>query len=133
MTSSLLATYGTLRRSFGNHRKLGVEEDLTFVGECEWSGDLYDLGRYPGAVVGDGTVYGDLFRLRGPQVWTVLDRYEGYDPDREEASLFVRRPVALDRPEGRTAWVYWYNGDPTTHPRVSSGSWATYLQKRDAS
>lgn len=132
MTSSLLATYGTLRRSFGNLRKLGVEDHLTFVAECKWRGLLYDLEQYPGAVPGDGVVHGDLFRLRGAQAWTVLDRYEGYDPDREEASLFVRRPVELDRPED-TAWVYWYNGDPASHPRVPSGNWNAYVQKRDPS
>lgn len=133
MPSSLLATYGTLRRSFGNHRRLGVDDRLTFVGECRWTGVLYDLGQYPGAIPGSGTVHGDLFRLHGPQAWAVLDRYEGYDPDRDEASLFVRRPVELDHPKDCTAWVYWYNGDPASRPRVPSGNWKTYVQKRDPS
>ena len=133
MASSLLATYGTLMRSFGNHQNLGVDDRLTFVGKCRWTGVLYDLGRYPGAVPGEGTVHGDLFRLRGSQVWSVLDRYEGYDPNREDASLFVRQPVALDTPEDCTAWVYWYNGDPASHPRVSSGDWKTYVKNQNAS
>lgn len=118
-------------RSFGRHDGLGVADRLTFVNSCCWRGRLYDLGRFPGAVPGEGTVHGDLFRLSDPAVWSVLDRYEGYEPDREEASLFVRRQVDLQAPADWTAWVYWYNGDPMDHPRVPSGDWAAYVQGDD--
>lgn len=128
MSAPLLATYGTLMRSFGRHEQLGVADRLVYVTQCRWSGRLYDLGSFPGAVPGAGTVHGELFRLRDPQVWRVLDRYEGYDPERAEASLFIRREVELARPKGRTAWVYWYNGDPGDHPRVRSGDWAAYVE-----
>jgi gamma-glutamylcyclotransferase (GGCT)/AIG2-like uncharacterized protein YtfP len=131
MSSPLLATYGTLMRSFGRHEQLGVGGWLAFVTRCRWRGRLYDLGSFPGAVPGPGTVHGELFRLRDPQVWGVLDRYEGYDPERNDASLFVRREVELVRPDGRTACVYWYNGDPEEGTRVPSGDWAAYVEERD--
>lgn len=124
----LLATYGTLMRSFGRHEHLGIESQLAFVGPCQWEGGLYDLGSYPGAVSGEGTVHGELFRLRDPEVWTVLDRYEGYDPNRGGQSLFVRRRTPLEKPSGHTAWVYWYNGDPSGRPQVPSGDWEAYLE-----
>jgi gamma-glutamylcyclotransferase (GGCT)/AIG2-like uncharacterized protein YtfP len=76
-------------------------------------------------------VHGELFRLSDPEVWSVLDRYEGYEPEREEASLFVRRQVDLQAPADRTAWVYWYNGDPNGRPPVPSGDWAAYVQRED--
>ena len=119
-------------RAFDFQDELGVRGRMEFVEPCRWDGTLYDIGPFPGAVPGAGTIHGELFRLDSPEVWTVLDQYEGYDPDQPEASPFVRRRVELAAPDV-TAWVYWYNGDPTSHPRVSSGSWATYLQKRDAS
>lgn len=124
----LLATYGTLMRSFGGCERLGIADRVSFVAACRFEGRLYDLGRFPGAVPGDGIVHGELFRLHDPAVWSVLDRYEGYDADRETESLFVRRQTDLLAPSNQTAWVYWYNGDPTGHPRVPSGDWRAYVQ-----
>jgi gamma-glutamylcyclotransferase (GGCT)/AIG2-like uncharacterized protein YtfP len=124
---SLLATYGTLLRVFGRHTQLGVADRLTFVTRCRWSGRLYDLGPYPGAVPGDETIHGELFRLRDSTAWSLLDRYEGFDPDHEEASLFVRRSVSLTVPADRIAQVYWYNGPLSGHKQVSSGDWAAYV------
>jgi len=117
-SSRLLATYGTLMRAGGGVERLGVADRVSVVGACRFEGCLYDLGRFPGAVPGGGTVCGELLRLSDPEVWAVLDRYEGYDPDDEAASLFVRRRVSLTEPAGRTAWVYWYNDDPGEAPRV---------------
>ena len=131
MPSILLATYGTLMRGFDAQDRLGVRDRLSFVGGCRWDGDLYDLGAFPGAVRGDGCVHGELFRLSSPAVWAVLDDYEGYDPEREAASPFVRRRVRLRRPPGRTAWVYWFNGTPEEAQRIPSGDWARHVRDRD--
>lgn len=122
-SSGLLATYGTLMRAGGGLDRLGVADRVSVVGACRFEGCLYDLGRFPGAVPGTGTVRGELVRFSDAQVWTVLDRYEGYDPDNEAASLFIRRRVPLMEPADQTAWVYWYNGDPGDAPRVPSGDW----------
>ena len=115
-------------RPFGGCERLGVADRVSFVATCRFDGVLYDLGRFPGAVPGDGLVHGELLRLQDPQVWAVLDPYEGYDADRKDESLFVRRRGTLREPADRAAWVYWFNGDPTGHPKVSSGDWATYLE-----
>ena len=133
---SYLATYGTLMREHAMHEQLGLTGRLRFEVDCQIPGVLYDLGRFPGALspetapeealetVGDEpVVHGEMFRLADPEVLAVLDRYEGYDPDRESASLFVRREVTLQAPEGRTAWVYWYNGPPADGTLVPSGHW----------
>lgn len=131
MSTPLLATYGTLMRAFDAQARLGVEGQLSYVGTCEWTGVLYDLGRCPGAVSGAGCVQGELFRLASPSVWPVLDDYEGYAPARPSASLFVRRRTPLRRPADRTAWVYWFNGDPAGAPRVPGGDWAAHVRDRD--
>lgn len=114
-------------RAFGRHEQLGIDGRLAFLGRCRWTGRLYDLGSVPGAVPRKGTVYGELFRVTDPEVWTTIDRYEGYDPDREEASLYVRKRVSLEAPAGETAWVYWYNGPLDDRPKVPSGDWAAYV------
>lgn len=130
MSTPFLATYGTLMRAFDAQARLGVEEQLSYAGPCEWAGVVYDLGRCPGAVPGPGRVQGELFRLASPSVWAVLDAYEGYDPDRTAASQFVRRRVELRHPADQTAWVYWFNGDVADVPRVPSGDWASHVQGR---
>lgn len=127
-SNALLATYGTLLRTFGRQETLGVEGELIFVSKCRVRGQLYDLGSFPGAVPGPGIVHGELFRLRTSSVWTVLDRYEGYDAEDEASSLFIRRRVSLDGPQGQTAWIYWYNREPEGAPRISSGNWAAYVK-----
>ena len=115
-------------RPFGGCERLGVADRVSFVTTCRFDGVLYDLGRFPGAVPGDGLVHGELLRLHDPQVRAVLDPYEGYDADRKDESLFVRQRGTLREPADRAAWVYWFNGDPTGHSKVSSGDWATYLE-----
>lgn len=127
-SDALLATYGTLMRAFGRQEALGIEEELTFVSTCRVRGQLYDLGSFPGAVPRPGIVHGELFRLRTSSVWSVLDRYEGYDADDEESSLFVRRRVSLDGFTGETVWIYWYNRVTEGHSRVPSGNWAAYVE-----
>lgn len=126
MSSPLLATYGTLMRAFDFQDELGVRGRMEFVEPCRWDGTLYDIGPFPGAVPGAGTIHGELFRLDSPEVWTVLDQYEGYDPDQPEASPFVRRRVGLAAPDV-TAWVYWYNGSVADQPQVASGDWGDYV------
>lgn len=122
----MLATYGTLMRRFGGLERLAITDRVSFVRTCQFAGVLYDLGRFPGAIPGDEEVHGELFRLHDAELWSVLDAYEGYEAGREESSLFVRRQIALHDPADCTAWVYWFNGDPTGHPRVPSGDWAAY-------
>lgn len=129
--SQYLATYGTLMRAVGGVDRLGLKDRVSVVDTCQFAGLLYDLGRFPGAVPGDGVVHGEILRLRDPQVWSVLDRYEGCDPHDENDSLFVREKVTLLEPAEQTAWVYWYNGDPAGHRRVHSGDWAAYIQTDD--
>jgi gamma-glutamylcyclotransferase (GGCT)/AIG2-like uncharacterized protein YtfP len=72
-------------------------------------------------------LHGELFCIRHPRAWRILDDYEGYRPETEAESLFVRRRVSMDAPAGCTAWVYWYNGGPDEHARVPSGDGLAYV------
>ena len=71
---------------------------LTPLGPATVPGLLYDLGRYPGLVPGDGLVHGELFAGADAAVLAALDQYEGCDPADEAGSLFRRERVeALGR------------------------------------
>jgi gamma-glutamylcyclotransferase (GGCT)/AIG2-like uncharacterized protein YtfP len=130
-----LVTYGSLLRIFSMQERLGVDDRLEFERPCKVPGVMYDCGRYPGVVPGDGVVRGELYRMRDAGVLTAIDYYEGYDPTDESSSLFVRRPVDLIEPDGCTAWVYFYrgegNGQAPNRSRVGSGDWAQYVQESE--
>lgn len=127
-TLDRLVTYGTLMRAFGMHEKLGVADQLSFIAPCRFDGRLYDLGAYPGAVPGESTVQGELFRLEDPDVLDLLDQYEGYHPGQGAHCPFIRRRVTVG-PMEEEAWVYWYTGAVDERPEVTSGSWVEYQRK----
>jgi gamma-glutamylcyclotransferase (GGCT)/AIG2-like uncharacterized protein YtfP len=68
-------------------------------------------------------VHGELYRLEDADILSILDHYEGYDPDQPATSLFVRRRISLIEPADQEAWVYWYNGPVDGKPRLPSGDW----------
>jgi gamma-glutamylcyclotransferase (GGCT)/AIG2-like uncharacterized protein YtfP len=102
----LLFAYGTLMRGYSRHRFLARR--ATALGEAFVTGDLLDLGSYPGLVAGAGRVRGELYRLDDEALLPVLDEEEGvYNFERR------RTTVTPARGRSRRAWVYWYRG-----PRV---------------
>lgn len=125
-----IAVYGTLMRPFDAQERLGIADQLAYEGPCRFEGVLYDLGAFPGAVPGDEVVQGELFRILDPRAMPKMDRLEGYDPAHEEGSQYLRRAIDLVGPEGKRAWVYWYNGPVEEGARVPSGSWIEHLKNR---
>lgn len=100
-----LFVYGTLKRSArGTPHELLV--GAQFLTAASMSGDLYDLGRYPGVYRKSASaqrVSGELFALSDFNVdrsLKALDRYEGAE--------FVRKRVYVALPDGvrRMAWAY---------------------------
>jgi len=124
-----LAVYGTLRSEFALHERLGLATALVPLGRCGIRGRLVDLEAYPGLIDGSSRVEAELFGIRDPRVLERLDAYEGFEPARPEASLFVRRWVRLAEPS-LAAWVYVYARDATGRPLVASGCWCTHLAAR---
>lgn len=80
--------------------------------------DLYDLGSYPAAVPGEGTLHGDLL-LVDEAALAVADHIEGHP------TFYKRTQVTVQTDAGpETAWIYW--GPPgieTGRRRVRSGDW----------
>ena len=91
---------------------------------------MINLGHYPGLVcsrsAGDEAV-GELYRVEDKSVFKVLDKFERYDPQDPEGSLYIRRFIRLLEPHS-DAWTYIYNRPSEGHPRVSSGDWRAYVE-----
>ncbi|MGC9398807.1 MAG: gamma-glutamylcyclotransferase family protein [Anaerolineae bacterium] len=79
---------------------------------------LYDLGVFPGARPGDGTVHGDLLKVR-PEALDLTDQIEGHP------RLFRRRRLTVQTEAGAVvAWIYWAPRDLVADaPRIVEGDW----------
>jgi gamma-glutamylcyclotransferase (GGCT)/AIG2-like uncharacterized protein YtfP len=80
--------------------------------------DLFDLGAYPGARPGTGTLVGDLLAVRRTGLH-LADRMEGHPQ-------FFRRELVTVRTATRAveAWIYWAPAEIVAdRPRITNGDW----------
>ncbi|WNJ19524.1 gamma-glutamylcyclotransferase family protein [Pontibacter sp. G13] len=131
-----LFVYGTLMRQTDNIMSEFLSRKATLVGPASMPGHIYKINFFPGATYDryiPDRVKGELYTLSDPKiVWQVLDRYEGYDPQDEEHSLFVRSLCEVETPNGiwHTSWVYLYNLPVEEYPRIQGGDFLEYEQNR---
>lgn len=122
-----LFVYGTLRRGSTALGEWQQRSGAQFVGRGSISAELYDLGKYPGALRSSSSkTRGEVYLLTRPEeILKRLDRYEGYDVRDPEESLFVRQTVTVKLQNGKTlmAWVYFFNKAPSKAKRISSGQY----------
>ncbi len=80
--------------------------------------DLYDLGSYPAARPGQGTIRGDLLTVEAAAL-AIMDQIEGHP------TFFRRSRVAVNTENGPVeAWVYWApEGITLGKRRIGSGDW----------
>jgi gamma-glutamylcyclotransferase (GGCT)/AIG2-like uncharacterized protein YtfP len=107
MTRHILYVYGTLRPG----------KTPTF----EVPGILYDLGHFPGIKlhpeIDERVVCEQIYVSNLASV----DRYEGYNPDRPQHSLYIRKPY-LD------GWIYEFNQKVCADDKIVGGDWLKYKQ-----
>jgi gamma-glutamylcyclotransferase (GGCT)/AIG2-like uncharacterized protein YtfP len=86
--------------------------------------DLYRLGWFPGILRGDGTVFGEIHEYNR-DVTDYMDTVEGYRPENEKQSLFIRREVRVETEGGPVvAFVYIFNhGIPAGAEKIEDGVW----------
>ena len=121
-SGDLIAVYGLLRAGESGFAQFGVANAFTDAGPCVIEGELWDLGRYPALVPGEGRVIGELFEVLDPYVMPDLDAFEDYWPGDPARSRYGRRKVRLIEPD-REAWVYvWLLGLDGAR-RIESGDW----------
>jgi len=85
--------YGTLRRG-GRNDIARYRPAPVHVADASIAATLYDLGAYPGAVLGgERRVVGEIYSI-APQVEAELDRLEGVADD--DTGEYIRRQVAVE-------------------------------------
>jgi gamma-glutamylcyclotransferase (GGCT)/AIG2-like uncharacterized protein YtfP len=136
-----LLLYGSLGSRESMHAELGLDKALQRLGPREIRGSLYDLGPYPGLVLGPGVVVAELFKIRDLSVLLRLDKFEEYDHAKPDQSLYRRTTLQLPRYRWRIAnklhrsamidpWIYVYNQPIDGNDKIEEPSWYEYMQKR---
>ncbi|HEX8522672.1 MAG TPA: gamma-glutamylcyclotransferase family protein [Tepidisphaeraceae bacterium] len=122
--NDLLFAYGTLIPGCEPAAMRSACSALEVLQDATVTGTLYDLGRFPGVVLGEGLVRGTLLRVPS-DLWTVLDRYEACPGPDCEDGLFsrVRTQATLADRSLIDCWIYVYNRSLASAAVVASGSW----------
>jgi gamma-glutamylcyclotransferase (GGCT)/AIG2-like uncharacterized protein YtfP len=114
-----LFVYGTLRRGSGNKFARMLADGAEFVGTARVPGQLFNFGRYPGAVASDKAnqwVQGEVWRLEDPVLLPSLDDYEGAKYERAIAPAQMGNGLEVN------CWIYWYVGSEPGR-LITSGDW----------
>lgn len=128
---------GTLRKAQvaqTNPQLVALMQGLRFIGIGSLPGQLFDLGEYPGANVGENfatKIIGEVYEMPDARATLeVLDVYEGFIPGELEASLFARRKekVTLTDDQQLECWMYVYNDWVLNGRLIESGDYVEYLK-----
>ena len=124
-----LLAYGSFRYGFELHHLL---RNARFVGKGYADGfDMYDLGGYPGAMRGEGTIVGDVYEVDEATL-KLLDEVEGYHGREDDSFVRIKTRVYFD--ERRRFYydsvnVYVLNADPSSifvRRKIESGDFSAY-------
>ncbi|WP_345540914.1 gamma-glutamylcyclotransferase family protein [Variovorax defluvii] len=114
--------YGTLRRG-GRNDIARFDPPARFVGAASVAGTLYDLGSYPGAVLGgDGVLTGEVYAI-DPALEAQLDVLEGVRPD--DSGEYIKRELRV-RVGALEIDCLVYEIHPSRivgRPAITSGNW----------
>jgi gamma-glutamylcyclotransferase (GGCT)/AIG2-like uncharacterized protein YtfP len=132
-----LFVYGSLRSGFKSQAYEYISRFFNFVGEAKVKGQLFDLGQYPAGIPADKEAFiiGELYEIKNIHEfsWAIgqLDDYEGINVEAGEKQLFRREQTdVFINDKIVKAWIYWYNGDVSGKPLISSGDLIEYLHKK---
>lgn len=134
--SDYLVVYGTLRQSFVNVFAQYLRQYSAYVGEGTFTGQLFDLGNYPGAVYqieSPNLVRGTIYNIsqRKHELLPYLDDYEGIGAGFQEPHEYVRAIIPVDcSGELRHCWVYLYNLPILDQLVIHSGDYEQYRQNQ---
>jgi gamma-glutamylcyclotransferase (GGCT)/AIG2-like uncharacterized protein YtfP len=142
LPDEFLLLYGSLGSRESIHAELGLDKALQRLGPREIHGSLYDLGKYPGLVLGPGVVVAELFKIRDLSVLLRLDEFEEYNHAKPEQSLFRRTTFPLPKYRWRIAnklrrhpmidpWIYVYNQPIDGKDKIEEPSWHEYKRKQE--
>ncbi len=125
MKKHLVFVYGTLR-SGGAGAMATRFPNSRFIAEAKVSGSLYDLGSYPGLVLGESNsaVVGEVYEIDG-ETLSKLDDFEA-------TSNYLRKQVEIFLRSGKkTCWTYEPNPESYSfHSLITSGDWLEYARTK---
>lgn len=127
---SLLFVYGTLMQGFSNPFAKKLRKNAIWRGKASFTGKLFDLGSYPGAVFfpsDEGLVHGELWEITAfDSVIPSLDYYEGIHETHPE---YVRQLVSIRVEAGNEAeaWVYLYCQPIQSFVQIKHGDYRRWL------
>lgn len=125
-TSNFLFVYGTLMRGFSNPFAEKLVTNAIWIGKGTFTGHLFDLGFYPGAVYDRNTtlqVHGEVWQLSDFQVTIkVLDNYEGINDTTPE---YVRQevPILLENGNKMRCWAYIFCQSTENYKVITEGDY----------
>lgn len=129
--------YGSLRSGFHSPAYQYISNYFNLFGEAKVKGKLFDTGEYPAAipVQEDSFIKGELYLIKNENEfsWAIaqLDDYEGVVVEKDEQPLYRREMADVFINDAIVpAWIYWYNGDLSGKPVLSSGDILDYLNKK---
>jgi gamma-glutamylcyclotransferase (GGCT)/AIG2-like uncharacterized protein YtfP len=131
INSNHLFVYGTLMQGYANPFAEQLRRHATYEGFGSFSGALYKVSWYPGAVYiaeSDQRVYGEIYELSAyADLLPELDEYEDIIED-EKLSLYLRRivPVTLENGSVLNCWTYLYNQTVTDFEKIEHGDFRNY-------
>ncbi|MDM0058796.1 gamma-glutamylcyclotransferase family protein [Variovorax fucosicus] len=114
--------YGTLRAG-GSNDIARLRPPPERVGDGAIAGTLYDLGAYPGAVLGGaGRVHGEIYRIT-PEVEAALDRLEEVVDD--GSGEYIKRELLVVVNAVRLRCLVYEVHPDRVHDRpvIASGDW----------
>lgn len=132
-----LFVYGSLRKGFQHAAYAYISTYFRLVGPAKVKGLLYDMGEFPAALpaFSDDFIVGELYELNNKDEfgWAMaqIDDYEGVNPEIGEIPLYRRATTTVFcNGLASNAWIYWYNGNVSGHPIISSGDVLQYLNDK---
>ena len=132
-----LFVYGSLRKGFRSPAYEYISGYFMLAGEGKIRGKLFDMGSYPAGIPTNENTFitGELYSAKSENEfsWAIgqLDDYEGVNVEPDEVQLYRRELTEVNVNNKIThAWVYWYNGDVSGRPLITSGDLLQYLQEK---
>ena len=123
-----LFVYGTLRKEARRPAHQLLVQDATYAGRASIPGRLYDLGRFPAAVISNNAsdrVTGELYRLESPGgTLAQLDAYEGNEFQRKSVIVEGEKKIQI------RCWIYVFTGKVSEAKRIPSGDYVAFLRQR---
>lgn len=130
--SRYLIVYGTLQPFFTNPHAQFLREHGRYVGKAHFTGLLFDLGDYPGAIYQPNSltcVSGALYDIGNDKqvILTYLDNYEGIGPEFDQPTEYIRRLIPIRcLSKIIDCWIYLYNYPTIGKPVIASGDYAQH-------